>query len=154
MKDIKGFEGLYGITSCGKVYSYKRKKFVEPEKTRNGYLRVTLFKDGNRIHKSVHRLVAEAYIPNPNNYNTVDHRNGNKEQNNIQNLQWLTVADNVRKANQKIVFQFNKDTLELVNAYLGIASAAKAVGASPAAVAMCACGKNKTCKGYIWRTVE
>ena len=47
MKDIKGYEGLYAITSCGKVWSYRSKKFLKPAKHQNGYLKVVLYKDGN-----------------------------------------------------------------------------------------------------------
>jgi len=85
MKDIIGYEKLYAITSCGRVWSYKRNKFLSSEKV-NGYERVTLCKDGKRKHFLIHRLVAEAYIPNPNSYDTVDHINNDKTKNYVNNL--------------------------------------------------------------------
>ena len=65
MKDIKGYEGLYAITSCGKVWSYRRKKFLKLRADQDGYLLVNLYNKGKPKGCLVHRLVAEAYIPNP-----------------------------------------------------------------------------------------
>lgn len=103
MKDIKGYEGLYAVTSCGKVWSYKSKKFLSPGVNGQGYHQVVLVKDGKPKHFYIHRLVAEAYIPNPNGYDTVDHIDGDKSHNYLNNLQWLSRKDNVKKANcQKV----------------------------------------------------
>lgn len=97
MKDIKGYEGLYAITSCGKVWSYRAKKFMKPPLNWKGYLKVNLNKDGKIKNFAVHRLVAQAYIPNPDNLETVDHIDGVKTHNWVNNLQWLSRGDNVRK---------------------------------------------------------
>ena len=67
MKDIKGYEGLYAITSCGKVWSHSRKRFRKLKTTTNGYVSVGLRKGSDQAEFFVHRLVAEAYIDNPNN---------------------------------------------------------------------------------------
>ena len=89
INEIKGFEEFegYGITSCGRVYSFKTKRFLSPGKNHKGYLQVQLA-DGKGHKKTVfiHRLVALAYIPNPNNLETVDHIDENKEHNYINNL--------------------------------------------------------------------
>lgn len=100
MRDIKGYEGLYAVTSCGKIWSYRAKKFLKPDTNNIGnYHRVTLQKDGHKKRCLIHRLVAEAYLPNPNNYETVDHIDGNKSHNYINNLQWMNGADNTKKSN-------------------------------------------------------
>lgn len=93
MKDVKGYEGLYAVTSCGKVWSYRKKKFVSQWSNGTPYLLVTLQKDGVKKNKRVHVLVAEAYIPNPDpkHYPKVDHENGNPHDNYVGNLKW---ADN------------------------------------------------------------
>ena len=57
MVDIKGYEGIYAITSCGKVWSYKTKRFLKTIKTRKGYERVYLYKDNNVKHPTIHKLV-------------------------------------------------------------------------------------------------
>lgn len=105
MIDIKGFEGLYAVTSCGKVWSYRRQKFLSPAKIPNGYYHVVLqCKEKNiNITKMIHRLVAEAYIDNPYCKDTVDHIDGNPENNNVNNLQWLTQTENsVKRKREKV----------------------------------------------------
>lgn len=67
MKYIPGYEGLYAATSCGKVFSYRKKKFLSPRKNNSGYLRVALYKDGKVKDFLVHRLIAATYLENPEN---------------------------------------------------------------------------------------
>lgn len=93
MKDIKGYEGEYAITSCGKVWSYKTKKFIKPCLSK-GYYKVNLSHNGKTTNAYIHRLVAEAYIDNPNNYNTVNHKNECVEDNYAQNLEWCSTQYN------------------------------------------------------------
>ena len=109
MKDIKGYEGLYGITTEGDVYSYKRKRFLKPIADEKGYLIVNLCKDGKMKKYKIHRLVAEAYIPNPDNLPQVDHINEDKTNNCVNNLQWITNRDNSRKSNNKPILQYDLD---------------------------------------------
>jgi len=98
-KDIEGYEGLYRISSWGRVYNIKREKFVSPEMTKKGYLRVDLYNSkGERKHFKIHRLVADAFIPNENNKPQVNHLDGNKQNNSITNLEWCTNAENCEHA--------------------------------------------------------
>ena len=94
MRDIKDYEGLYAITSCGRVWSYRRKKFLKPGNSR-GYLTVTLCKEGQQKTYSIHRLVAEAYIPNPEGLPQVNHKDECKTNNCINNLEWCDGVYNV-----------------------------------------------------------
>ena len=88
MKEIEGYEGLYSITSCGKVWSHRRNKFLKPRVQRDGYLLVNLIKDKKQITFQLHRLVAMAYLPNPQNLPCINHKDENKKNNNINNLEW------------------------------------------------------------------
>lgn len=101
MKDIKGYEGLYAVTEDGKIYSYRSKKFLKQKIDRYGYLIVNLSKNKKAKSCKVHRLVANAYIPNPNNYDTVDHIDSDKTNNRVENLQWLDNASNNSKGHCK-----------------------------------------------------
>lgn len=104
MKDIPGYEGLYSVTSCGKVWSWKTNKFLKPKKEPNGYLRVTLTDEaGNRKMWLVHRLVAMTYIPNPENLPQVNHKDENKENNCLQNLEWCSAQYNIDYSKSKSI---------------------------------------------------
>lgn len=97
-KDIDGY-GDYQITSWGRVYNKKSHSFMKPEVHDKGYLRVDLFdSDGNRKHIKVHRLVAKAFIPNPDEKPQVNHIDGNNQNNSVTNLEWVTDAENKEKA--------------------------------------------------------
>lgn len=95
-KAVKNFQN-YGVTKDGKVYSFKTKKFLKPQTNSSKYHQVRLSNQYGVKCLLVHRLVAAAFIPNPNNLETVDHIDSNKQNNSIQNLQWMTRGDNVRK---------------------------------------------------------
>ena len=98
MKDIKGYEGLYAVTSCGKVWSYRKKIFLKPGKDKFGYLQVTLSKNGCKQNKRIHRLVMETYCPIEGMDNLdVDHIDFNIENNSLNNLRWLAPEQNNKK---------------------------------------------------------
>lgn len=97
-KDVEGYEN-YQVTSWGRVYSKQSKAFMTPQVHDKGYLRVDLIdEDGDRKHFKIHRLVAQAFIPNPENKPQVNHIDGNNQNNSVTNLEWVTNAENVEKA--------------------------------------------------------
>lgn len=94
-RDIEGYEGKYQVTSWGRVFNVDKQRFVYFEETEKSYLRVDLFdKDGKRTHHKVHRLVAKAFIPNPLSKPQVNHIDGNKHNNSVTNLEWVTNKEN------------------------------------------------------------
>ena len=87
-KSIAGYEGLYEVSDMGRVKSlkYGKEKILKPGKNTRGYLNVILFKDGKSKNSKVHRLVAEAFIPNPLGLETVNHKDEVKTNNTVGNL--------------------------------------------------------------------
>ena len=103
-KDIAGFEGFYKVSDKGRIYSVERKdsrgqrcggRILKPKHSRGGYLMVHLYKNGKMKAKSVHRLVAEAFLPNPNGLPQVNHRDEVKDNNNVGNLEWCDSKYNI-----------------------------------------------------------
>ena len=90
MMDIPGLEGQYSVTSHGRVYSHKTQKFLQVHDNGHGYATVCLCINGKSTHKYVHRLVAEAFIPNPACFPEVNHKDENPGNNCVQNLEWCT----------------------------------------------------------------
>ena len=155
MKDIKNYEGLYAITSCGKVWSYKRKKFLKPDINASGYLKVGLSKDGQRKKYFIHRLVAEAYIPNPDNLPQVNHKDENKENNCLQNLEWCDPKYNANYGtrNDKIkkpILQFTLDG-EFIKEWPSTTDVGKEFIKG---INHCLRGRQKTAYNYIWKYKE
>ena len=94
-KDIDGYVGRYQVTSWGRVFSVDRQKFIRQYETEKSYLRVDLIdENGRRKHHKVHRLVAKAFIPNPHHKKQVNHKDGNKQNNSVTNLEWSTDREN------------------------------------------------------------
>ena len=158
MKDIKGYEGLYAITTCGKVWSYRNKKFLAPSNDRRGYLYVGLYKNGTRKQYRIHRLVAETYIPNPDNLPEVNHKDENKGHNYIGNLEWCdreyncnygTRTERQAKAVSKPVF-----CLELNIIFESATTAGKVLGLYQPHITACCKGSRKTHGGYHWKYAE
>ncbi len=110
-KPIVGYENLYEVSNIGRVrsldrfvsaklnsVSHKKGQLLKPRIDHKGYARVCLSKNGKGKHFRIHRLVALTFILNPNNLPQVNHKTGNKLQNNIENLEWITNLDNMRHA--------------------------------------------------------
>lgn len=96
-KDVKGYEGLYQISNYGRVRNAKGKLIKTWLKKRYLYEDVILCKNGKRKHHLVHRLVAENFINNPENKEQVNHKNGIRFFNHVNNLEWCTGLENQRK---------------------------------------------------------
>lgn len=96
-KDIQWYEWLYEVSTLWEVFSHITEKYLQIAMS-NWYQKVTLSKDGINRHIRVHRLIAEAFIPNPENKRTVNHKNWIKTDNRVENLEWTTHSENHRHA--------------------------------------------------------
>ena len=97
-KDIVGYEGLYQVSNLGRVKSVKRNKILSQKHNWDGYLRIQLWRNNKNKYVSIHRLVAEAFIENPNKKPFINHIDGNKQNNNVDNLEWCTQKENIKHA--------------------------------------------------------
>lgn len=155
MKDVVGYEGLYAVTSCGKVWSYRRQKFLKPGVNHKGYLFVNLCKNGKVKCSRVHRLVAEAYIPNQDNLPQVNHKDENKSNNCLQNLEWCDNKYNhnygtINERHKKPILQFTLDG-EFVREWPSATDAGKELKGH---ICDCLKGRRKTACNYIWKYKE
>lgn len=153
MKDIIGYEGLYAVTSCGKVWSYKSNKFLAPNRNNNGYCQVSLMKNGKRKVCYIHRLVAQAFLPNPNNLPEVNHKDECKENNCLANLEWCDRAYNLAygtrtKRTRKPIY-----CVELDRTFEGVNAAAKELNLSQGNISNVCHGKLNTTGGYHFKFV-
>lgn len=180
-KDIKGYEGLYEVSSYGNVRSLDRVvicsngrkcsqngRILKPVKDKDGYLICGLRKNSKRKIFKVHRLVAQAFIPNPNNLPQVNHKDENKGNNcvflkkdgsvdlNKSNLEWCTQAYNncygtrLKKLSM-YVLQLDKDTNEIVSEYPSAAEAERKLNIDHSSISKCCNGKRNTAYGYKWK---
>lgn len=102
LKEIKGYEGKYSVSSWGRIISHKTNCPLREEETEKGYLRVNLVDSkGRKKHFKVHRLVANAFISNPEGKKQVNHKDGNRHNNSVTNLEWSTDKEN--KNHQKMM---------------------------------------------------
>lgn len=97
MKTIDGFED-YSISRDGVIFSKKLNRNITPNTTQKGYISVNLNNNGFRKYFFLHRLVAMTYIPNPQNKPQVNHINGIKNDNRVENLEWVTLSENIQHA--------------------------------------------------------
>lgn len=156
MRDIKGYEGLYAATSCGKVWSFRRQKFLKPFDNGYGYLYVNLVDaSGKKRCVKLHRIIAQTFIDNPENKPEVDHIDKNPYRNDINNLRWVSSKEN--KANT--TFAGSKKCFSKVRCvetgviYKNCADAARAIGANRYSINCVLLGKQKTSAGYHWERV-
>ena len=160
-KDIHGFEGKYQISNFGNVKSlhYKngnKEKILKAIPHKDGYLFVSL---GHQNIRAIHRLVAEAFIPNPDGLPQVNHINEDKTDNRVENLEWVTAKENMNhgtrteRASKKESKPINQYDLHgnFIKAWDSGTQINKTLGYSNGNISNCCRGKQKTAYGFIWR---
>ncbi len=180
-RNIKGFEGLYQVSNLGnvkslkrfnrtsKIYSslgyYRKEKILKPSKDAAGYLKIDLCKNGKRKNYLIHRLVAETFIPNPENKLQVNHKDGNKSNNFVDNLEWATPKENIIHAvvnglnipkkgwkhhSSKAVLQYDMNN-NFIKRWGSIIDANKALNISETSISYCCNNKQRKAGKYRWK---
>lgn len=153
-KDIKGYGGDYQISNYGRVYSVKSHKYLSQTIVGKGYLRVHLWRDGIKKGELVHRLVAIHFLDNPNNLPQVNHKDENKENNCVDNLEWITAKENsnygtVQERKAKACEKAIK-CIELDKIFQSTKIAAQELELNAPNITACLKGRQKTCGGFHW----
>lgn len=171
-RDIPGWEGLYQVSSAGNVKTLARTKvgkgggvwqvkeaILTPQKDAYGYYRVCLTKNGKSTYKRVHRLVAEAFIPNPDNLPQINHKDEEKLNNCVENLEWCDAKYNSnygtrleRVADKKSIWVIKLSTHnEILHFYRSAIDAERDTGIQSSNIIKCCKGKRKTSGGFVWK---
>lgn len=175
-KDVVGYEGLYKVSNLGNVLSIPRRgtrsrkeHLLRQYKTKKGYLNVFLIKKCKSFCTGTHRLVAQAFIPNPENKPQVNHIDGNKENNCLDNLEWVTNQENMKHAwesglrNKEKIYKRGKDNVssvkvnqysiegKFIQTWFSLMDIKRELGISPANICACCRHRKNIAYGYIWR---
>lgn len=178
-KDIKSYEGLYQISNLGRVKSLDKKIFqknkygkfqivpykgqiLKVQKQKNGYLIIDLHKNNKIKKKLVHRLVAEAFIPNPNNDLYINHKDNNPQNNKVDNLEWCTQKYNIKYAynlgNKKPPHmrsvQQVKDNGEIIATFISMQEAERQTKIKATNISKCCRKIRNKAGGYKWQYTQ
>lgn len=173
-KDIEGYEGLYQVSNLGRVKNLERyvnsrsgkRKSKEKilKQSRNRYMYVVLSKNSKRNCFTVHRLVAKAFLPNPNNLPQIDHINTDKTDNRVENLRWVTHSENMKNPityiyrcdnhyKSKPILQLTLDGV-VVKQWQSMSEASRTLKISQGNIYLCCNGKRHKTGGYMWKYVS
>ena len=172
-RPIKGYEGLYEVSNFGRVKSLSRKvragknkirtvneRILKPYKSKFGYLVVKSSPKNGSKHFAIHRIVAQAFIPNPNNYPDVNHKDERKDNNIVSNLEWCnhsynalygTCQQRLLKHKQKAVEMVDTKTNEVVRVFDSMKNAGEELNIAKEQISAVCRGIRKTAGGYSWR---
>lgn len=166
-KDIEGYDGLYQVSNLGRIKSIKNNTILKTRLNCCGYPYVNLYKNNVRKTKTVHRIVGENLIKNLKELSCINHIDGNKENNNISNLEWCTRSENIKHAyknglhkinkhNEKKVKQIDVENGIILNVFDSVRQIEKTLGFSSTNISKC-CRKEKnhnTAYGYKWEYID
>lgn len=147
-KDIPNYEGLYQASNLGKIKSLYRNKILSPCKDKDGYLKVLLYKNKKRKNISVHRLIALTFLDNYDNFPVVNHKDENKQNNRVDNLEWCTIFYNNRYKRTKKINQYDMNK-NFIKQWESARDIQRELNFDHSNITTC-CKKNIKMYGYYW----
>ena len=172
-KPIKNFEELYEVSNLGRVKSLakrgKPERIMKQAISHKGYPTLSLCKNAKSTRRAVHRLVAQAFIDNPDNLPQVNHIDGNKQNNNVENLEWCDNSYNQIHANKMGLNEHRIQRVKescsrpiamydykgnFIRAFSSLNKASRETNISNKAISYCALRKNKMSGGYKWQYID
>lgn len=166
LKPVPGYPH-YLVSDSGEVYSLRCGRFLKQSISKFGYARCILYGNGKKQTIATHRLVAMAYLDNPNNYPQVNHKNENRLDNRVENLEWCTSSYNINYGNRNAtvsrkliefktktvgrkINQIAPETKEIIRVWDSVRQIERETGIAHSNIYNCCIGKRKTRGGYIW----
>ena len=157
-KDIKDYEGLYQVSNTGKIRNTKTKYILKPVTQSNGYMKVCLTKNRVQKNRTIHRLVAETFIPNTSNLPCINHKDEDKTNNQVDNLEWCDNKYNLNYGtrNERAAKSLGKKVkcVETGIIYTSINQAEKQTGINSRSISKVCKGTRYTAGGYHWKFVQ
>lgn len=160
-RDVPGYEGSYQVSNLGEARSMRTNppRLLKPWRHPAGYVCVTLHHAAKKKKQLVHRLVAKAFLPNPEDKPQVNHKNGDKVDNNVNNLEWCDNRENAHHSaytlgNESTIAKRPVVCLDTRQTFPSVAEAARAVGGCNQNIVKCCQGKRRKHKGLRWAYAE
>lgn len=152
--NIKDYEGLYEVSEEGRVRSLKRgkRRILKSWLSGGGYLQIALWKGGKRKKFLVHRLVAQAFLSNPNNYPEINHKDENKLNNCVENLEWCDRQYNIDYSVSKQVAQYDLKG-NFIKTWKSAYEIQRQLGFNHSHISQCCLGKIKISHNYYWQYI-
>lgn len=162
-KDVPGYVGSYQVSNLGKIKSLSRfngrysckEQILKPRSDKKGYLRISLYKNNKIKNFFVHRLVAMAFIPNPDNLPQINHKNEIKTDNRVENLEWCSAYYNMNFGKRPDLYSKPikqiKGNIEII--YKSISEAERQTGVARSNIVFCAKGGMKTAGKSVWKFI-
>ena len=157
-RDIAGYEGSYQVSNYGRVLSFNTNSIKKNVLNHQGYYVVSLYKNGKEKYHQVSRLVAGAFLENPNNYQIVHHKDFDRTNNHVSNLEYCSSKTNSEYTTKSKRYPKTSMQVPVLRSdgkmYRTMKAAADDIGADPSGIKYAISGDNRTCKGYSFKMVE